>query len=680
MNENQKPELLAPAGSPDALDAAISAGADAVYFGADEYSARAGARNFSCGELERAVARLHAHGVRAHVTLNVQLYDRELAHALELARRIYESGADAAIVSDIGLARLMREYFPSLELHASTQASGHSVRDAEYFASLGFSRMVCARELSEDDIKTLAARSPIGVEMFIHGAICVSVSGQCLYSSVVGGRSGNRGECAQPCRLPYMCANRYPLSPKDMCLAGLVTRVLSLGVDSLKIEGRMKSPDYVYGVTSLYRRLIDEGRDASADEISSLSKLFSRSGFTDAYFKGSVRTSPDSMIGVRTDEDKEKTRSSSVEIPPLAKVPLDSLTARFRDDSPSALTLSACGRSVTVSMSAAETTVSPLPSDRVREQLCRLGATDYEITPNTNVDISVPDGGVRMRVSELNELRRRAVDALTGVRVCERYADVPVRDTIPHTDVTLTAEFLSPEQITARAKSFFSHIYLPLDRFTCGADGIVLPPVVRDRDADAVRRLAADAYERGAVRALVNSAGQVPLIPDSVTADASYRFNVCNTESAFAAHEACGGTVTLSPELTSAQMRDIAKHVSAGIIVYGRLPLMTTERCIIRAAAGKCLGKCKNGGECSFTLVDRRGVRFPMRSIPGCGTVIYNSVPVYMADKKSSLYAIGASSQHFMFTTESAGEVDEIIECWQRGLPPREGTDIKRIK
>lgn len=240
------PELLAPAGHIDSLTAAVSAGADAVYFGVGAYNARMNAKNFDSEDLKSALSLCHAHGVKAHVTLNTQLYDREVGNALRTVEELYDAGVDALIVADLGMAELIHKYFPDFELHASTQASGHSIRDAEYFASLGFSRIVVARETSYENIAKICKESPIDVEMFIHGANCVSFSGQCLMSSLIGGRSGNRGQCAQPCRLGYN--GSYPLSPKDLCLAGHIKEIMDLGVSSLKIEGRMKSPDYVYRV------------------------------------------------------------------------------------------------------------------------------------------------------------------------------------------------------------------------------------------------------------------------------------------------------------------------------------------------------------------------------------------------------------------------------------------------
>ncbi len=314
-------ELLSPCGSPDALRAALRGGADAVYLGGTMLNARMKAKNFDDGAMRDAVRDCHRAGVRLYVTMNTLVYDREMDAALRYAAKLYEEGVDALIVADMGFARALREFLPGMPLHASTQAGVHNTDAVRYLAQNGFCRAVCARELSGEAIARLAQDAPIGIEMFIHGAMCVCHSGQCLFSSMAGGRSGNRGECAQPCRMAYN-HGEYPLSLKDMCLAGHMRQILHSGVESLKIEGRMKSPDYVYAVTKAYRRLIDEERDATPAEIRSLAEIFSRSGFSDGYY---TRNIGPSMLGVRREADVEATRRTAVKqetvtrsLPPVA--------------------------------------------------------------------------------------------------------------------------------------------------------------------------------------------------------------------------------------------------------------------------------------------------------------------------------------------------------------------------
>jgi len=302
------PELLSPCGNYDSLKAAVFAGADAVYLGGTAFNARINADNFDNESLKKAVDFCHGRGVKLYVTLNTLVYDRRLNEALSFAHYLYGIGVDALIVADGGLSVLLKKYLPDFELHASTQFSSHNSLSSAYLKKLGFKRFVCARELSLRDLKRLCEKSELEVEMFCHGALCASHSGQCLMSSFIGGRSGNRGECAQPCRMSYN--GSFPLSLKDLCLASHIKEILSLGVASLKIEGRMKSPSYVYAVTDVYRRLLDEGRNATPKEISSLAAVFSRGGFTDGYFT----SDHSNMIGVRSEKDKSKTLQSNVKI------------------------------------------------------------------------------------------------------------------------------------------------------------------------------------------------------------------------------------------------------------------------------------------------------------------------------------------------------------------------------
>ncbi len=304
-----KTELLSPCGSESALAAAIAGGADAVYLGGWMLNARMNAKNFDREGLLRAVQTCHASGVKLYVTLNTQVLDREMGQALSYAAFLHDIGVDALIVADLGLAALIREQIPSMPLHASTQMTGHSAPGALELQKRGFCRMVCPREIGKEDLIRLCAESPIEIEAFVHGAICVSCSGQCMLSAVMGGRSGNRGECAQPCRMPYNGA--YPLSMKDLCLARHVPELIEAGVKSFKIEGRMKSPSYVYGVTKIYRRLIDEHRSATDGEMKELAKLFSRSGFTDGYFTGNV---DETMLGVRKEDDISATRRQETSV------------------------------------------------------------------------------------------------------------------------------------------------------------------------------------------------------------------------------------------------------------------------------------------------------------------------------------------------------------------------------
>ncbi len=310
------PLLLSPAGTFSALKSAVDAGADEVYLGGSMFNARMNADNFDKEGLKKASRYCKNANVNMHITLNTLIYDREFKSVLEYVDYLANDvNPDALIIQDLGLLKLVRENFPDVPVHASTQMRIHSPEDAKYLKSLGITRAVLARELPITDISEFV-KTGLETEIFVHGAICVSESGGCLMSSVIGNRSGNRGECAQPCRLPYKTKNRFPLSLKDMCLANHIPEISKSGVTSLKIEGRMKSPEYVGAVTSIYRRLIDENRVATGKEIELLANIFSRSGFTDGYFVSKI--TPD-MFGVRSDSDKQKTNKTSVYIPKTEK-------------------------------------------------------------------------------------------------------------------------------------------------------------------------------------------------------------------------------------------------------------------------------------------------------------------------------------------------------------------------
>ena len=282
-------ELLSPAGSPESVTAAVQSGADAVYLGCGDFNARRNAANFSREELKTAVEYCHLRGVKVYLTLNTLLYDRELPGAADLVRYADSIGVDALLVQDLGVLRMARQTAPQLALHASTQMTIHDLDGVKLAADLGISRAVLSRELSRDAIADLCAKSPIELEVFVHGALCMCYSGQCLLSSVIGGRRGNRGLCAQPCRLKYGWGSRAEkelLSLKDACLADYLCELEDMGVACAKLEGRMKRPEYVAVITKIYADLLRERRRPTPEERQRLEMAFSRQGFTQGYYLG----------------------------------------------------------------------------------------------------------------------------------------------------------------------------------------------------------------------------------------------------------------------------------------------------------------------------------------------------------------------------------------------------------
>ena len=692
--DQSPPELLAPAGSPEALDAAIEAGADAVYFGAESFNARMRAKNFSDEQIKDAIAKCSAYGVKTYVTLNTRLRDAELPEAVRIAKELYCAGASALIVADAGLAALIKRAVPEFELHASTQTSCHSASDASLLKEAGFSRMVCPREISYAELCDLCARSPIEIEMFIHGAHCVSFSGQCLMSYALGGRSGNRGMCAQPCRLPFGVAgvrDGHPLSLKDMCLAGDAEDIISSGVASLKIEGRQKSADYVFGTVKVYRRLLDERRNATEDEIEELSRIFSRDGFTDGYLKGSYR----GMLGTRDEEDATSKIFDGLK----RKIPVDAeLSVKVGERS--RLVMRTKWREAEVfgaGVPVREAGV-PMSGEAARERVGRLGATPFVLR-----DFSAfIDPESSFTLSELNALRREAAQALTAPEKRVLPDDRTVKSAPsrkrerPERRLT-TAQFMSYDGIPSEAFEFFDKIYIPLseaDRADGEKIGLWAPPLCYDQDIEQLRR-ALGAVGRGEV--IVNTPAQARVAAErSMTPVASFRFNVTNSE---AARETLrlARAIIISPEAPVALCRDIPGE--CGVIVYGRIPLMLTERCAMsdggaccpfggkggRSAAsrekrpGAAAGKTCDGEICRGTLRDRTGASFPVIGHGNCTNVIFNSVPVYMADRAEELSASYAARYHFLFTTETPDEAARIIKAYKAGSPPPDDR-IKRIK
>ena len=655
------PELLCPAGSPEALDAAIEGGADAVYLGGALFNARMNAKNFGGDALRSAVLRAHAYGVKVYLTLNTLATDREMRAFVEAAREAVHAGVDALIVADLGGADAIRRAMPGVELHASTQMSGHCAQMGRELAAMGFSRMVVARESSLADLRTMVEQSPIEIEMFVHGALCVSHSGQCLFSSVVGGRSGNRGECAQPCRLPYACAGcnqrkreEYPLSLKDLSLAMHVPELIELGVSSLKVEGRMKSPEYVRDVARIWRRLLDEGRGATDAEMRALAATFSRGGFTDGYFTKRIGRD---MLGIRSESDKSDTRAIEPFSGLTRRIPLRA-SATVCKDRPITFTLTEGKGSVTVMGDVPmEAINAPLTRETLERNLSKFGGTPYEL-----IELSVKmDDGLMLPISRLNDLRRRALQALEATKApiapFEEFEYMPQKPSAKRSTLR-TARFYHPSQITPNAKAFFDRIYLPLHQYMPDADGVVMPPVIFDSDVEKIREQLAVAVSRGAKYALVGNMGHLELVREAgLIAVGDYRLNVTNAQTVRALEQRGVASVILSPELTLPQIRDIGGDTS--VIVYGRLPLMTLEKCAIRDVAG--CDQCTTG---RVLLRDRKGIEFPILREWEHRNVIYNSLPTNMSDREEQLCRAGVTNRHFLFSVESAREVDEVIRAY----------------
>ena len=710
------PELLAPAGSPEALRAALAAGADAVYFGATAFSNRMRAKNFTDNDLTDAVRLCHDCGAKAYITVNTRVRDREFDDLLALADTILGSPdeaarADAIICADFGVARQIRARYPHAVLHASTQTSLSSPADCAALRSLGFTRLVVPRELSKEEIAALVRESGFEIEMFLHGAHCVSLSGQCLASFVMGGRSGNRGDCAQPCRLPYRLDGRAaedcPLSLADMCLAGDIPALLETGVTSLKLEGRLKPAPYVFGVTSIYRRLLDERRAADPAELTALADCFTR-GFTDGYFTRRYR----SMAG------KPAAERHAADPAPLIKRALGERIAAERDakrtagepvraaltmkpEMPAALTLSR-GTVFVTALGAfpVPATGKPLDAESAFRSLAKLGGTGFSLAP---ADFSAEiEPGLWLPVSELNALRRTAVESLTTALAETASADTEPAPTLPIPNAPkvaparthCAAEFASVPAfrdhilhdggVFADLLGKIDRLILPYNVFSSDWRAELerlIPPTV-EISASLPPLLPSDSETRAILaslrgtrvsRILCHTPGQMTLAREAgFAADASFRANLTGTDAIDVWFALGASSVTLSPELPAGAVRALASSENRGAIVYGRIPVMTLSRCLI--SGGVC-PKGNRGGrvspgtakphDCADTLTDRRGERFPVIGQADCENIVYNSVPVVMSDRMAELGRLGFA--HYLFTDESAADCVRILAAYEAG-------------
>ncbi len=690
--KNALPELLSPAGDMEALYAAVSAGADAVYVGGRRFGARAFAKNFDEDELARAVIYCHLHGVKLYVTVNTLVFDKELSELADYAELLYNIGADAVICADLGAIRLIRERVPRLEIHASTQMSVHNTAGADVAAALGCTRVVPARELPYSDICEIVRDSAAEVEVFLHGALCVCHSGQCLFSSLVGGRSGNRGECAQPCRLPYN--GKYPLSLRDLSLAGHIPELISSGVSSLKIEGRMKSASYVYEVTKIYRTLLDEGRCAVAEERERLAKIFSRGGeLSDSYFTGKHGLP---MTGVRAEADKSETRELSARSFSPVRHAVRA-KAHFRIGEPARLTLSDGFFEASVSGDTVKEAISaPLTEGALKERLGKMGNTLLSLAPE-DIEIEL-DEGANLSPGAVNSLRRGTAEAFEALyaKTGEIPSEVPTRVEFSqenavdekregwqkseasaslwkkgrasagvHSGKSLkTALFFDGDTAGSVSSEWFSDfdvLFAPLfanDAAFSVANGVYLPPVLRNSDMERAKTRLFELRERGVSYALVGNIGALGLAHSAgLTAVGDIRLNVTNAMTKTALSELGISHFILSAELDLPRARDIGGAVT----VYGRIPLMLTERCFIKENFS-----CERCGKASFT--DRRGKRFPLIREYEHRNLILNSEITYMADKMGAVGSLGLSG-HFIFSTEKKEEIRAVLAAYKKGLP-----------
>ena len=667
-------ELLSPAGSPEAVIAAVQNGADAVYLGMSDFNARKGAQNFSQEEFKKAVRYCRIRGCKVYVTLNTLVNDREMQQAVEAARLVSACGADAVLVQDLGLAAAIRRALPDLPIHASTQMSIHNLAGVEAAAQMGITRAVLARELSLEQIRYIARNASIETEVFVHGALCFCHSGQCYMSALIGRRSGNRGMCAQPCRMQYSLGGRmdeYPLSLKDNCLADRLKEIEEAGVACVKIEGRMKRPEYTGVVTGIYSKAIKERRKPSVDEMDMLERVFSRDGFTQGYFNGEKT----GMLGTRGEPDRDSERIFSEARKKygsgeLRRVPVHFYTVAQKGEKIKAIAFDDEGNRAVASGAVPERAKNQgLTQEYLAEQMYKTGGTPFQCVENR----AKTEPGLYLPTSEINELRRKLIANLT-----EERAKAPERRSLPcpglpHGNPVVndpvcifqvrTLEQLAPELAALKPDYIYApamELFRDYDRaapfLENGATVVaVLPRVITDDQAAEVGEALTSLFSMGVNEALVGNLGHVFLARQAgMKLRGDFGLNAFNSYTLQVLKNAGFLSATASFELRLSQIKDLQKPLDTEIIGYGRLPLMVSDQCVMRESAGRCT--CQTPGQ----LADRMGSVFPITKEFGCRNVIYNAHKLYLADKKEDIFSAGLWGVRLLFTTESPLECVEV--------------------
>ena len=660
------PEILAPVGSEEALIAAVRSGADAVYFGAGECNARRGAGRFEGESLDAAVRYCHARGVRVYLTVNTLLRDEELQTVSDSLTRIAQSGADGIIVQDFAVAALAKEICPALERHASTQMAVHNAAGAIALAENGFSRVVLARELSGSEIRRIRERTDVELEVFVHGALCMSASGMCYLSASLGERSGNRGTCAQPCRLPFACGqHRDCLSLKDMSHLSYLQELAETGVASCKIEGRLKRPEYVAAAVNAARR----ARDGQPYETDSLAAVFSRSGFTDGYYTGKRDRR---MFGTRTKEDADRSkevlasfralyRSERASVPIAAELTMPKNGASVLTVTDGTHTVTAAGPTPQLAVTA------PASEASLRASIGKTGGTPFALERFT---CSIAPGTM-LPASALNALRRDALDRLLTEREAIKPREIHPVSVAPAMGgrrcktPKLFVRFANAEQFFFDPR--IDACSLPVETLAahpeCIAENVwcELPALCYPAEEPKLAAALSILYGKGVRDAVAGNIGTVRLAKEAgMRVHGGYGLNVTNRLAAKAYADLGLYDLTVSFELPFAKMRELESPIPLGCIVAGRLPLMQLRSCPARGEKG--CGKC--GG--APVVTDRTGRTFPLVCSGRQYSTLLNSVPYYTADKRLpelDFYTV-------YLTVESPKEARRLIEAVLRRNPP----------
>ena len=683
MTDFSCPELLAPAGSYESLQAAVRCGADAVYVGARKFSARANAQNFDAESLKSGVEYCHLCGVKLYLAVNTLLFDDEFTALDDLIRLIADIGVDACIVQDFGVAAYIKQRIPSMPLHASTQMTIHTASGVKTAADMGFCRIVAARELSAEQLQEVceAGRQyDVEVEVFVHGAHCMSVSGQCFLSACMGGRSANRGTCAQPCRLPFSATNQpaYALSLRDMCLIEHVDKLREMGVKSLKIEGRMKRPEYVAAAVSAYRTALDGGKP----DLEELQAVFSRDGFTDGYFT-KIRKN---MFGMRCKDDVLASQKvlSSIRNRYQKERKCEQLNAHYvlKANEPVSLTVTdSAGRYITAFGAVAQIAQNhPTDLDILKKSFEKLGDTIYSAGKVT----AELDGISMLNASELNAIRRAACVEMNAKRIDETkplyqlstVSDLIHNDTASTEKVRIRVQIRNFEQYRCLTEfqERIDAVLLPLhlaERYLASEQDILISKIilVPPRWISSEKILTAlleTAKQHGFSKILVNHIGILELAKQ--LGFLMYGGIGLHATNCFALHTLYKLNLEdtlISPETPQRKAKELlSSYRNSGVLVYGRMPMMLTRNCPIKAQIG-CL-------KCQHILKDRKKAQLYV----DCSRYfekpdyaeIFNSSPIWLADKKE--FFDSASFALLYMTDESPNQIRNIINEYLENATP----------
>ena len=679
-------EILAPAGGVECIRPAVRAGADAVYIGASRFSARSSAHNFDYQQLRDTVRYCHLNGTAVHLACNIIVHDDEIDSAEELIKVACDTGVDALIMQDIGLISLVRKFAPDMPIHGSTQLSVHTRRGVEYLHKMGLTRVVLSRELSKKEIEEIARDCPVELEVFVHGALCMSVSGQCYFSAVLGSRSGNRGGCAQPCRLPFSVrgGTGHDLSLKDLSIIDHLRELEEMGIASAKIEGRMKRPEYVAAAVKACRESLDTG-SVTDDTMEMLSSVFSRSGFTEGYYTGKTGVE---MFGVRSKENVEAADSKIFgRIHEIYKnerqhIPVD-FTLTVKDGQPSRLEAADVDGNTfaAVGMIPEKARTAALDEQRCGKSMGKTGGTPY-VLRNIKCDI---EDGLMLPASALNLLRNSCLEGISAQRESihgikytsaerqpagtrknrfpDRYRVRFTDDNSMLKDEDIPDEFLDSELIYVpctlvdkqleRLMDRGFAVALDVPRGMFGIENIVFERMKR-------------AKQLGINEVLANNVAVIEMAAElDMEVHGGFGLNAANTET-LSYFQSKGMTdCEVSFELTLEQISELGGIMPLGIISGGRLPLMLTRNCPVMNDGRGCK-HCKT----AHMIRDRKGIDFPVKCFGSCSEIL-NSVPLFMSDKRDQMK--GIDFEVLRFSVENSVEKLESLRRFREGTAPQKG-------